>query len=158
MPAKLIRRSGELWEPDEFSRHFCSRSESLRYRSPGMARAADSDGTDAAAALKEIRAEMRQLREDRKHDREVIRSLQVKVQQLEIKDSRVETTTQQLQNTDQKLKETTLELQQTNQQVKTLQTKVDAPIAAVTVRQRLRSIPRLAHVHRDRRGRRRIHL
>ncbi|MGC2494132.1 hypothetical protein, partial [Candidatus Binatus sp.] len=55
----------------------------------GVARAADSDGADAAAALKEIRAEMRQLREDRKHDREVIRSLQVKVQQLEIKDSRV---------------------------------------------------------------------
>lgn len=95
----------------------------------GVARAADSDGTDAAAALKEIRAEMRQLREDRKRDRAVIRSLEVKVQQLETKDSRVETTTQQLQNTDQKLRETTLELDQTNQQVKTLQTKVDQPIA-----------------------------
>ena len=33
----------------------------------GMARAADSDATDTAA-LKEIRAEMRQLREDRKRD------------------------------------------------------------------------------------------
>ena len=94
----------------------------------GMARAADSDATDTAA-LKEIKAEMRQLREDRKRDREVIRSLEVKVQQLETKDSKVEVTTQQLQSTDQKLKETTLELQQTNQQVQTLQTKVDAPIA-----------------------------
>ena len=94
----------------------------------GMARAADSDATDTAA-LKEIRAEMRQLREDRKRDREVIRSLEVKVQQLETKDSRVEVTTQQLQSTDQKLKETTLELQQTNQQVQSLQTKVNAPIA-----------------------------
>ena len=94
----------------------------------GLARAADSDATDAAA-LKEIRGEMRQLREDRKRDREVIRSLEVKVQQLETKDQKVETTTQQLQSTDQKLKETTLELQQTNQQVKTLQTKVDAPAA-----------------------------
>src|SRR5579863_4699981 len=93
----------------------------------GIARATDSDATDAAA-LKEIRAEMRQLREERKRDREVIRSLEVKVQQLENKDSRVETATQQLQNTNQKLKETTLELEQTNQQVKTLQTKVDAPI------------------------------
>ncbi len=93
----------------------------------GLARAADSDGTDAAA-LKEIRSEMRQLREERKRDREVIHSLEIKVQQLETKDSRVETTTQQLQSTDQKLKETTLELQQTNAQVKTLQTKVDAPI------------------------------
>ena len=95
----------------------------------GLARAADSDGGDAAA-LKEIRSEMRQLREERKRDREVIRSLEVKVQQLETKDSRVEATTQQLQNTDQKLKETTLELQQTNAQVKTLQTKVEAPIAS----------------------------
>ena len=94
----------------------------------GIARAADSDATDAAA-LKEIRAEMRQLREERKRDRAVIRSLEVKVQQLETKDSRVETTTQQLQSTDQKLKETTLELEQTNQQVKTLQTKVETPIA-----------------------------
>ena len=90
----------------------------------GIAHAADSDGTDAAAALKEIRAEMRQLREDRKHDRAVIRSLEVKVQQLETKDSKVQTTTQQLQSTDQKLKETTLELQQTNAQVKTLESKV----------------------------------
>jgi len=95
----------------------------------GLARAADSDGSDAAA-LKEIRSEMRQMREERKHDREVIRSLEIKVQQLESKDSKVETTTQQLQSTDQKLKETTLELQQTNLQVKTLQTKVDAPMAA----------------------------
>jgi hypothetical protein len=95
----------------------------------GLARAADSDATDAAA-LKEIRAEMRQLREERKHDREEIRSLESKVQQLETKDSRVETTTQQLRSTDQQLKETTLELQQTNLQVKTLQTKVDAPVAA----------------------------
>ena len=95
----------------------------------GLARAADSDGSDAAA-LKEIRSEMRQLREERKRDREVIRSLEVKVQQLESKDSRVEATTQQLQTTDQKLKETTIELQQTNAQVKTLQTKVDAPIAS----------------------------
>ena len=94
----------------------------------GIARAADSDATDAAA-LKEIRAEMRQLREERKRDREVIRSLEVKVQQLETKDSRVETTTRQLQSTDLKLKETTLELQQTNQQVQSLQTKVNAPIA-----------------------------
>jgi hypothetical protein len=93
----------------------------------GLARAADSDGGDAAA-LKEIRSEMRQLREERKRDREVIHSLEIKVQQLETKDSKVETTTQQLQSTDQKLKETTLELQQTNAQVKTLQTKVDAPI------------------------------
>ena len=93
----------------------------------GMARAADSD-TDAAAALKEIRAEMRQLREERKRDREEIRSLEGKVKQLETKDSTVETTTQQLQTTDQKLKETTLELQQTNQQVQTLQTKVNAPM------------------------------
>ena len=95
----------------------------------GLARAADSDGSDAAA-MKEIRGEMRQMREERKRDREVIRSLEIKVQQLETKDSRVEATTQQLQNTDQKLKETTLELQQTNVQVKTLQTKVDAPIAS----------------------------
>src|SRR5271169_505319 len=94
----------------------------------GLASAADSDAIDAAA-LKEIRAEMRQMREERKLDREVIRTLEIKVQQLETKDSRVETTTQQLQNTDQKLKETTLELQQTNAQVKTLQTKVDAPLA-----------------------------
>lgn len=94
----------------------------------GMACAAESDGTDAAAALKEIRAELRQMREERKRDREVIRSLQIKVQQLESKGSRVEATTQQLQNTDQKLKETTLELQQTNAEVKTLQAKVEAPI------------------------------
>jgi hypothetical protein len=94
----------------------------------GQARAAGSDGTDAAA-LKEIRSEMRQMREERKRDREVIRSLEVKVQQLETKDFKVETTTQQLQSTDQKLKETTLELQQTNLQVQTLQTKVNAPIA-----------------------------
>ncbi|HUY37449.1 MAG TPA: hypothetical protein VMV13_01390 [Candidatus Binataceae bacterium] len=95
----------------------------------GLARAADSDGSDAAA-MKEIRSEMRQLRDERQHDREEIRSLEIKVQQLETKDSRVETTTQQLQSTDQKLKETTLELQQTNVQVKSLQTKVDAPIAS----------------------------
>ena len=88
-----------------------------------LARAADSDGTDAAT-LKEIRAEMRQMRQERKRDREVIRSLEVKVQQLETKGSNVETTTQQLQSTDQKLKETTLELQQTNAQVKTLESKV----------------------------------
>jgi hypothetical protein len=93
----------------------------------GLARAADSDA-DAAATLKEIRAEMRQMREERKHDREVIRSLEIKVQQLQTRDSRVETTTQKLQSTDEKLKETTLELQQTNQQVKTLQTKIEAPI------------------------------
>jgi hypothetical protein len=95
----------------------------------GLARAADSDGGDAAA-MKEIRSEMRQMREERKRDREVIRSLETKVQQLETKDSRGAATTQQLQSTDQKLKETTLELQQTNAQVKTLQTKVDAPIAS----------------------------
>jgi len=93
----------------------------------GPVRAADSDGTDAAA-LKEIRSEMRQMREERKRDHEVIRTLEIKVQQLETKDSKVETTTQQLQSTDQKLRETTLELQQTNAQVKTLQTKVDAPV------------------------------
>ena len=93
----------------------------------GLARAADSDATETAA-LKQIQSEMRQMRAERKRDREVIRSLEMKVQQLESKDSRVETTTQQLQNTDQKLKETTLELQQTNEQVKTLQTKVDAPL------------------------------
>lgn len=95
----------------------------------GSARAADSDATDAAA-LKEIRAEMRQMREERRRDRQVIRSLEIKVQQLQTRDTKVETTTQQLQNTDQKLKETTLELEQTNAQVKTLQTKVDAPIAS----------------------------
>src|SRR5208282_335972 len=95
----------------------------------GRARATDSDAS-AAAELKQIRSEMRQMREERKRDRAVINSLEIKVQQLETKDSRVETTTQQLQNTDQKLKETTLELQQTNAQVKTLQTKVDAPIAS----------------------------
>jgi hypothetical protein len=94
----------------------------------GPARAADSDGGNAAA-MKEIRSEMRQMREERKHDRQVIKTLEIKVQQLETKDSRVQATTQQLQNTDQKLKETTLELQQTNAQVKTLQTKVDAPMA-----------------------------
>jgi hypothetical protein len=94
----------------------------------GIARAADGDATDAAA-LKEIRAEMRQMREERKRDREEIRSLEGKVHQLESKDSKVEATTQQLQSTDQKLKETTLELEQTNQQVKTLQTKVETPIA-----------------------------
>ncbi|HEY9157122.1 hypothetical protein [Candidatus Binatus sp.] len=95
----------------------------------GLARAADSDAS-AAADLKEIKSEMRQMRQERKRDQEVIRSLEIKVQQLETKDSRVETTTQQLHNTDQKLKETTLELQQTNAQVKTLQTKVDEPIAS----------------------------
>ncbi len=94
----------------------------------GPARAADSDGTDAAA-MKQIRSEIRQMREERKRDREVIRSLEIKVQQLETKDSKVQAGTQHLQNTDQRLKETTLELQQTNVQVKTLQTKVDAPIA-----------------------------
>ena len=87
---------------------------------------------------------MRQLREDRKRDREVIRSLEVKVQQLETKDQKVETTTQQLQSTDQKLKETTLELQQTNQQVKTLQTKVDAPARAAAVQHCHRSLPWIA--------------
>ena len=70
----------------------------------GLARAADSDAIDAAA-LKEIRSEMRQMREEHKRDHEVIRSLEIKVQQLETKDRRVETTTQQLQSTDQKLKE-----------------------------------------------------
>ena len=94
----------------------------------GFARAADTD--TSTAELKEIKSEMRQLREERKRDREVIRSLEVKVQQLESKDSRVEATTQQLRNTDQKLQATTLELQQTTAQVKTLQTKVEAPIAA----------------------------
>jgi len=93
----------------------------------GVARAADSDGSEAAE-LKQIRSEMRQMREERKRDREVIRSLEIKVQQLETKGSKAEVTTQQLQNTDQKLKETTLELQQTNAQVKTLQAKVEAPI------------------------------
>ena len=95
----------------------------------GAAHSADTDAV-AAAALKEIRAEMRQMREERKHDREVIRSLEVKVQQLETRDTKVETTTQKLQSTDEKLKETTLELQQTNEQVKTLQTKVEAPLPA----------------------------
>ena len=71
---------------------------------------------------------------------------------------KVETTTQQLQNTDQKLKETTLELQQTNVQVKTLQTKVDAPIASPQFGDAVRSLPRIAHLHRNRRGRRPIHL
>ncbi len=94
----------------------------------GPARAADSDGTDAVA-MKQIRSEIRQMREERKRDREVIRSLEIKVQQLETKDSKVQAGTQQLQSTDQKLKETTLELQQTNARVKSLQTKVDAPIA-----------------------------
>ena len=89
----------------------------------GLTHAADSDSGDTAA-LKEIRREMRQMREERKRDREVIRSLEIKVQQLETKGSSVEATTQQLQNTDEKLKETTLELQQTNAKVKTLQTKV----------------------------------
>ncbi|MGO9450660.1 MAG: hypothetical protein ACLQDV_06375 [Candidatus Binataceae bacterium] len=95
----------------------------------GPTRAADSDSGDAAA-MKEIRSEIRQMRAERQHDREVIHSLELQVQQLETKDSKVQVTTQQLQNTDQKLKETTLELQQTNVQVKTLQTKVDAPIAS----------------------------
>ena len=93
----------------------------------GPARAADSDGGDAAA-IKEVKRELRELREERKHDRQVIQTLEIKVQQLEKRDSRVQATTQQLQNTDKKLKETTLELQQTNAQVKTLQTKVEAPI------------------------------
>jgi hypothetical protein len=93
----------------------------------GQARAADSDPTETAV-LKQVQSEMRQLRAERKRDREVIRSLEIKVQQLESKDQKVETTTRQLQNTNQKLNETTLELQQTNQQVKTLQTKVDAPL------------------------------
>src|SRR5215470_2910025 len=91
------------------------------------ARAADSDA-DAAAVLKEIRAEMRQMREERKRDRAVIHDLTIKVQQLETRDSRVESTTQRLQSTDERLKQTTLELQQTNEQVKTLETKVEAPI------------------------------
>src|SRR6202795_5126239 len=91
----------------------------------GPARAADSD----AANWKEVKRELRELREERKRDRQVIQTLEIKVQQLETKDSKVEATTQRLQSTDQKLKETTLELQQTNQQVKTLQTKVETPIA-----------------------------
>jgi TolA-binding protein len=95
----------------------------------GPARAADSDGA-GAANWKEVKRELRELREERKRDHQVIQTLENKVQQLETKDSRVQATTQQLQNTDQKLKETTLELQQTNAQVKTLQTKVDAPIPA----------------------------
>jgi hypothetical protein len=94
--------------------------------SSGRAHAADSD-VDAASALKEIRAEMRQLREERKHDRAEIRALESKVQQLEGTNSKVETNAQQIQTTDQKLKETTLELQQTDQWVKTLQTRVNQP-------------------------------
>jgi hypothetical protein len=93
----------------------------------GIAQAADSDSSDASA-LKEIRAEMRQMREERKRDREVIHSLEIEVQRLETKDTKVEVTTQKLQNTNEKLKETSLQLEQTNQQLKTLQTKVEAPI------------------------------
>ena len=124
----IRRRSGEIMRAGRIFSTFLFAFGVAALSLAGLARAADSDGTDAAA-LKEIRSEMRQMREERKRDREVIRSLEIKVQQLETKDSRVETTTQQLQSTDQKLKETTLELQQTNQQVKTLQTKVNAPIA-----------------------------
>ena len=94
---------------------------------PKTARAGDSDAADAAN-WKEVKRELRELQVERKHDRQVIQTLETKVQQLETKDSKVEATTQQLQHTDQKLKETTLELQQTNAQVKTLQTKVDTPI------------------------------
>jgi hypothetical protein len=99
----------------------------LTLRGATALRAADSDGTDPAT-MKQVLRELRELRADRKHDRQLIQSLEMKVQQLETKDSRVETTTQQLRSTDEKLKETTLELQQTNEQVKTLETKVNAPI------------------------------
>ncbi len=94
---------------------------------PLSARAADSDGTDAAA-MKQILSEIRQMRAERKRDREVIRTLEIKVQQLETKGSKAQATTQQIQSTDQRLKETTLELQQTHAEVKTLQTKVETPI------------------------------
>src|SRR5271155_679732 len=124
----MLRGSGEIMPAGRIFSMFLFAFGVAALSLIGQARAADSDGTDAAA-LKEIRSEMRQMREERKRDREVIRSLEVKVQQLETKDFKVETTTQQLQSTDQKLKETTLELQQTNLQVQTLQTKVNAPIA-----------------------------
>ena len=91
----------------------------------GPAGAADSDDP---VTMKQVLSEMRQMRAERKRDREIIRSLQIKVQDLESRDSKVEATTHQLQSTDQKLKETTLELQQTNEVVKTLQTRVDTPM------------------------------
>ena len=61
---------GNLCEPDKFSRQFYSYLVSTTLSVTGLARAADSDAIDAAA-LKEIRSEMRQLREERKRDREV---------------------------------------------------------------------------------------
>lgn len=94
---------------------------------PTAARAADSDGSDSAT-MKQVLRELRELRAERKHDRQLIQSLEIKVERLEGKDAKVQATSQELRNTDQKLKATTLELEQTNAQVKTLQAKVDAPI------------------------------
>lgn len=101
-----------------------------------VCRAADS--TDAPT-LSEIQRELKQLaqdrarearefREERKRDRQQIQVLEIKVQQLEQKGTKVQATTQQLENTDKKLQATTLELEQTNAQVKTLTAKLAAPI------------------------------
>ena len=81
--------------------------------------AADSDASDPAT-MKQVLSELRELRADRKHDRQLIQTLQIEVRQLQAKDAKVQTTTQQLENTDKKLQATTLELEQTNAQVKTL--------------------------------------
>jgi len=99
-------------------------------------RAADSDDAKTLAeiqrelkTLEQDRArEAREFREERNHDRQVIRVLEIKVQRLEATDAKGPVTTEQLLKTDQNLQATTLQLQKTNDQVKTLAAKVDTPI------------------------------
>ncbi|HUO06112.1 MAG TPA: hypothetical protein VMU16_13025 [Candidatus Binataceae bacterium] len=96
---------------------------------PMAARAADSDGGDAAT-MKEVLRELKELRAERKHDRQLIKTLETKVDQLESRDSKNTGAAIQLENTNRQLQATNLELQQTASQVKTLQAKLDEPVNA----------------------------
>jgi hypothetical protein len=87
-------------------------------------------GASDAATLKEIQREMREMRAERKRDRELIQKLEAKVDGLEKGSAKTQATTEQLKTTDEKLQATTAALQQTTAQVKTLQAKVDQPIPA----------------------------
>ena len=77
----------------------------------GLARAADSEGGDAAA-LKEIKTEVRQLRADRARDRRLIEMLKRELDEVRSEDSHIRTTNQQLQTS-------TQQLQSSNQQLET---------------------------------------
>jgi hypothetical protein len=96
---------------------------------PAASFAASSSGSAASADTTDWKAvlhELREMKQERAHDREVIRSLEVKVNQLESKGSHSVATTQELQRTDKKLEATTQQLQMTSEEVRTLQTKLQA--------------------------------